>query len=95
VALNLNHQSPGEFAARFWKKARQAFQSGNKTEFCRLMWWLTERLVAGDITDTQARSSFNTAYSRSLTAGQWTTLRASRITPAHDRWVAMLAEADL
>jgi hypothetical protein len=52
-------------------------------------------LVAGDITDAQARNSFNAAFGRSLTAGQWTTLRSSRITPAHDRYAAMLIEEDL
>jgi hypothetical protein len=59
------------------------------------MYWLTRRLVAGDLTDTQARNSFNTAFGRSLTAQQWTTLRANRITPAHDRWAAILAEGEL
>jgi len=91
MALNLRHQSPAEFAARFWKRV----QAADKLEFSRLMYWLTRRLVAGDLTDTQVRVSFNTAFDRSLTAGQWTTLRSSRITPAHDRYAAMLAEGGL
>jgi len=91
MALNLRHQSPAEFAARFWGRVRAA----DKLEFSRLMYWLTRRLVAGDLTDTQARVSFNTAFNRSLTAGQWTTLRSNRITPTHDRYAAMLAEGDL
>ena len=91
MALNLRHQSPAEFAARFWERARAA----DKLEFSRLMYWLTRRLVAGDLTDTQARNSFNTAFGRSLTAQQWTNLRASRITPAHDRYAAILAEGEL
>ena len=64
-------------------------------EFAKLMYWLERRLVAGDLTDAQARVSFNTAFGRSLTAGQWTTLRANRVTPAHDRYAAMLAEGVL
>jgi hypothetical protein len=91
MALNLRHQSPAEFAARFWSRVRAA----DKLEFCRLMYWLTRRLVAGDLTDLQARTSFNTAFGRSLTGPQWTNLRASRITPAHDRYAAILAEGDL
>jgi hypothetical protein len=94
MALNLRHQTPAEFAARFWDRVRVA-QGSDKLEFCRLMYWLTRRLVSGDLTDTQARNSFNTAFGRSLTAGQWTTLRSNRITPAHDRHAAMLAEGDL
>ncbi len=59
------------------------------------MYWLTRKIAAGDITDAQARNSFNTAFGRSLTAQQWTNLRANRITPAHDRYAAILAEGDL
>ena len=91
MALNLRHQSAAQFAARFWARARVA----DKLEFSRLMWWLTRRLVAGDLTDAQARNSFNAAFGRSLTAQQWATLRASRITPAHDRYAAILAEGEL
>ena len=91
MALNLRHQSASEFAAKFWARV----QAADKLEFAKLMYWLTRRLVAGDLTDAQARNSFNTAFGRSLTAGQWTTLRANRITPAHDRYAAMLAEGGL
>ena len=91
MALNLRHQTAAEFAARFWARVRQA----DKSEFARLMYWLERRLVAGDITDLQARSSFNTAFARTLNASQWTTLRTNRITPAHDRYAAMLVEGDL
>lgn len=91
MALNLRHQTPAQFAARFWARARVA----DKIEFARLMYWLTRRIVAGDLTDAQVRNSFNAAFGRSLTAQQWTTLRANRITPAHDRYAAILAEGDL
>ncbi len=94
MALNLRHQTASEFAARFWARVEQA-QDTDKQEFGRLLWWLTRKLVAGDITDAQARVSFNTAFGRSLTAGQWTTLRSNRITPAHDRYAAILAEVEL
>lgn len=95
MALQLAHQTAAQFAARFWSRVQAARASGDQIEFSRLMWWLTQRLVAGDITDAQARASFNTAFGRSLTAAQWTNLRAIRITPAHDRYAALLAEGDL
>lgn len=90
MALNLRHQTPAEFAARFWARVRAA----EKLELSRLMYWLTRRIVAGDITDLQARNSFNVAFGRNLNATQWTTLRSNRITPAHDRYAAILAEGD-
>lgn len=95
MALNLVHQTAAEFAARFWARVLLTRASGDQLGYCRLLWWLTRKLVAGDITDAQARNSFNTAYGRSLNAAQWTTLRANRITPAHDHYAAMLAEGDL
>ena len=91
MALNLRHQTAAQFAAKFWARV----QAADKMEFAKLMYWLERRLVAGDLTDAQARVSFNTAFGRSLTAGQWTTLRANRVTPAHDRYAAMLAEGVL
>jgi hypothetical protein len=94
MALNLKHQTAAEFAARFWARVASVM-STDKQEFGRLMYWLERKLVAGDITDTQARGSFNNAFERTLTAGQWTTLRANRITVSHDRYAAMLAEGDL
>jgi hypothetical protein len=95
MALNLKYQTAGEFAARFWARVRDAFDAGDKLQYARLLFWLEERLAAGDITDAQARTSFNSAFGRVLTAAQWTTLRSSRIRPAHDRYAAMLAEGAL
>jgi hypothetical protein len=92
MALNLRHQTAEQFAARYWARVEDAFRSGNKLEFCRLLWWLTRKLVAGDITDAQARVSYNTAFGKTLNATQWTNLRSSRITPAHDRYQAILDE---
>ena len=91
MALQLRQQTLAQFAARFWIRVRAA----DKMEFARLMYWLERRIAVGDITDAQARASFNAAFGRTLNASQWTTLRANRITPAHDRYAAMLAEGDL
>lgn len=95
MALNLQHQTAAEFAARYWARVRAALDAGDKLAYARLLWWLTTRISAGDITDAQARASFNSAFGRSLNATQWTALRTTRITPAHDRYAAMLAEGDL
>lgn len=92
MALNLRHQTAAQFAARFWKRVRDA-QHSNKMEFHRLM-WLLWRLVdqTGDITAAQARNSYNVAFGKNLTAGQWATLWTSRVIPAKDRHLALLAE---
>lgn len=95
MALALRHQTDAQFAARFWAAVRDARQSGDQWRYCRLLYWLERRLVAGDITDAGARVTFNTAFNRSLNAAQWTTLRTNRIKPAHDRFAAMQAEGDL
>lgn len=95
MALNLQHQTAAEFAARFWSRVRVAKRDGRMVDYARLLYWLERRLVAGDITDAQARNSFNAAFGRALNAAQWTTLRTTRIKAAHDRYAAMLAEGDL
>lgn len=95
MALNLRHQTASEFAARFWAEVKSAKRSGDSIRFCRLLYWLERRLVAGDINDIGARVSFNAAFSRTLTAAQWTALRNARIKPAHDRYAEILAEGDL
>jgi hypothetical protein len=95
MALQLSHQTAAEFASRFWQRVLVARQGGDKHEFHRLIWWLIERINAGDITDGGARVSFNDAYGRSLTAGQWATLKTTRLIPIHDRYAALQAEEDL
>lgn len=95
MAFILQHQSPAEFAARFWEACKATKQSGDQVRYCRLLYWLERRLVAGDITNNGARVSFNTAFNRTLNAAQWTTLRDTRIKPAHDRYAAILADGDL
>lgn len=95
MALVLKYATGAQLADRYWTHLQDAYSTGDKLAYGRLLWWLEERLLAGDLTDTQARNTFNTAFGRSLTAGQWTTLRTSRIQPAHDRYAALLAEGAL
>lgn len=94
MALILNHQTPAEFAERFWNKLLSA-QRFDKFVFSKLCYWLIERINAGDITDNQARNSFNNVFGRNLTIIQWTTFKTNRLIPAHDRYAAMINEADL
>lgn len=95
MALNLKHQTAAEFAARYWARVQDAFQRGDKLRYAQLLWWLETKLRSGDITDAQARTTFNTAFGRALTVAQWTTLRTDRIVPAFNRYAAILAEESL
>jgi hypothetical protein len=94
MALNLNHQTAAQFAARFWAKVKSAYQN-DKPEFERLVWWIWARVTNGDLTNDQVRLSFNAAYDRSLSNAQWNTFVTNRIVPIKDRYLARLAEADL
>ena len=95
MALDLKHQTTAQFAARFWARLQRAYRDGNKIEFARLVWWLYNRVQAGDFTSNEVRISFNNAYGRSLTATQWTNTIVPRLTTIRDRYQAMLDEADL
>jgi len=95
MALNLQHQTAAEFAARYWTRVLEAYQQGDKIRYCHLLYWLIKNINNGNVTDAQARATFNAAYNRALTAGQWATLKTNRITPAYDRYAAMLAEGAL
>ena len=95
MALTLQHQTAAEFAARFWQRLRRAYESGNKQEYHRLIWWVWTRIQAGDLTSDQVRLSFNAAYGRSLNTTQWNNLVTTRFVPIKDRYIAWLAENDI
>ena len=95
MALNLKHQTAVQFAARFWAKLKTAYQGGDKLTYHKMIYWIWARIQAGDLTSDQVRQSFNAAYGRSLTTAQWNTFVTSRLVPIKDRYLAMLAEADL
>jgi hypothetical protein len=92
MAINLQHQTPAEFALRFWRSTRAAFDSGDKQTYHRRIWWLWTQIQAGDITSTQARESYNTAFDKSLTATQWTNNIVPKLTAIKDRYLAWQAE---
>ena len=95
MSLDLKHQTAAEFAARFWAKLKTAYQNGDKQTYHRMIWWIWERVQAGDLTNDQVRLSFNNAYGRSLTVAQWNSFVTSRLIPIKDRYLAFLAEQDL
>ncbi len=95
MSLNLQHQTAAQFAARFWGRVRRAYQSNDKLEFCRLIWWVWTKIQAGDLTSDQVRLSFNAAYGRSLNTTQWNNFVTNTLIPAKDRYLAILQQADL
>lgn len=95
MPLNLRHQTAAEFGARFWLAVRSAQQDRDKARLHRLVWWLLTSIAAGDITDSGARATFNTAFDRSLTAAQWTNFKTSKLQPMADRYAALVSEPDL
>lgn len=95
MALNLQHQTAAEFAARFWRKVQQAYQAGDKLTYHRLIWWVWTKIQAGDLTSDQVRLSFNNAFGRSLNTTQWNNLVTTRFIPMKDRYLALLAEGEL
>lgn len=95
MALTLNHQTAAQFAARFWRKVQEAYQSGDKQTYHRLIWWVWQKVQDGDLTNDQVRISFNNAFGRSLTLPQWNTFVTDRLVPIKDRYLAFLNEGDL
>lgn len=94
MALVLKHQTTAEFATRFWNRLYFVWKldAGRRD---RMVWWLLERIAAGDITDTQARNSCNSVLGRSYTATTWTTFKTATLQPLHDRYAAQQAQGDL
>ncbi len=95
MALAFKHQTAAQFAARFWRRLQAAFDAGNKPEFCRLVWWIYQRIQAGDLTSDQVRLSYNSFYGKSLNTTQWNTLVTNQFVPAKNRWQEILDEAQI
>lgn len=95
MAIQLAQQTLAEFAVRFWRRVDRAQREGDQFARHKLAWWLVERINGGDITDTQARNSYNSFFGATLTSGQWSTLKTNRLIPMHDRYAALIAEGAL
>lgn len=92
MALNLAHQTAAEFAARYWKNLKAAYDSGDKFKYHYMVWWIWSRIQAGDLTSDQVRLSYNAYFGKSLSVAQWNTLVTNRFVPIKDRYLALLAE---
>jgi len=95
MPLALKHQTQAQAVVRIWRRIQAARAAGDMLGFSRLITWLMNRIDAGDITDTEARTAFNAVYGRTLTAAQWNTVKSSRLTAIRTRYQAMMSEADL
>ena len=92
MALNLQHQTASEFAARFWTALAKAYYGGDKFRYHFLVWWIWARIQAGDLTSDQVRLSYNSFFGKSLNTTQWNNLVTTRFVPIKDRYLAFIAE---
>ena len=92
MALNLQHQTPAQFAARYWAALKTAYDAGDKARYHYLVWWVWAKIQAGDLTSDQVRLSYNAYFGKSLNTTQWNTLVTTRFVPIKDRYLAYVAE---
>ena len=78
MALDLKHQTPAQFVARF----RAAYRNANKDKAARMAAWLYDSVQAGDITAAQIRTAFG------FTAAQFTAFQ-TRILALRDHYNAI------
>ena len=81
MALDLQHQTPAQFAARL--SAR--FKAASGVEKGRLATWLYDRYQAGDVTAAQLRNAFG------MTVTQFNAF-VTRIQTLRTRYLAVIAE---
>lgn len=80
MALNLQHQTAEEFAARL----RIRYLKSSREECARIAKWVLDHIEAGDFTDAQVRNAFG------LTTGQYNALK-TKWTNLRTAYEAMLA----
>jgi hypothetical protein len=95
MALQLNHQTTAQFAARFWARVQAAYGDNRKYEVARLVWWVWNQVQLGNLTTDQVRRSFNAAYGRSLNVSQWNSFVTNTLIPIKDRYLAVRDQAGL
>ena len=92
MPLELTHQTAAQFAARYWKNLKAAYDNGDKFKYHYMVWWIWTKIQAGDLTSDQVRLSYNAYFGKSLNTTQWNTLVTNRFIPIKDRYLAWLAE---
>lgn len=101
MALDPKYQTRAQLAAYCWARLRTLREKANagdesaRVRFQKMIWWLYGKVQSGDLSSNDARLSFNAAYGRNLTAGQWTTFVQDTLKPIRDRYQAMLDQGDL
>lgn len=78
MALQLNHQTAAELAARF----RARYRTAEREDCARMATWLLNRIDAGDSTDAQVRAAFG------MNTVQYTTFKTS-LTTLRSHWLAV------
>jgi len=81
MAINLQHQTPAEFAARL----RARFKAASQTEKGRIATWLYDHYQAGDFTALQLRTAFG------MTVTQFNAF-VTRIQTLRTHYLALQAE---
>lgn len=100
MALQLNHQTAAQFAARLWTRvsmAHAAARAGDASAGAlrdRLVWRVWKWIQDGALTNDQVRLSFNAHFNRSLDMTQWNSFVTSHLIPMKNRHLAALAQAD-
>jgi hypothetical protein len=90
MALALKYQTGSEFATRFWLRAQRAYIDGDKFVYHFMVWWIWDRIQAGDFTSDQARITYNNALGKSLNTAQWNTFVNNTLVPIKDRYLACM-----
>lgn len=80
MALNLQHQTAAQFAARL----RERYKTATDVEAGRIANWIINHINLGDFTETQVRNAFG------LNTTQWATLKA-KLTALRDNYLAVMA----
>lgn len=92
MPLDLKHQTPAQFTARYWRNLEAAYRADDRLKYHRMIWWLWTRIQAGDLTSNDVRVSYNNHFGKSLNTTQWNNLVTSRFVPIKDRYLAWIAE---
>lgn len=93
MAIVLVHiQSPDELARRFWVHTRTAYDENDKRIYHRNIAWLRNRILAGDVTSTQARNAYNTTFGTSIDATTWSNVYVPRFNDIADLYTTYIGQ---
>lgn len=104
MALNLKHNTGPQLAARFWSRAKRKYKeaqgSGHAArqalcDYSEMIWWLATRVQAGNLSSNEVRLSYNAAFGKTLTAGQWNTLVTGTFIPIRDRYELLITQGEV